>query len=158
MSKGYKTGSGVAEELMRQFDLAERAIASLGVVVWPMVEFEADDALATAAHWWQDEPSVRQVVICSPDKDLTQMVQGQKVVCLDRRRGIIYDQATVVGGNDGPLSPKGGSVIGLSAIRRLDLPADLTVLLIPEDDPATDEHLLAACKGFVEEPTDACQL
>jgi len=93
---GYKMGKGTPEELAAQFGLAEQAAAALGLVVWPMVEFEADDALATAAHWWQDEPSVRQVVICSPDKDLTQMVQGQKVVCLDRRRGIIYDQATVV--------------------------------------------------------------
>ena len=93
---GYKTGEGTPEELAAQFGLAEQAAAALGLVVWPMVEFEADDALATAAHRWQDEPSVEQVVICSPDKDLTQMVQGQKVVCLDRRREIIYDQAAVI--------------------------------------------------------------
>ena len=93
---GYKTGEGMPEELAAQFGLAEQAAAALGLVVWPMVEFEADDALATAAHRWQDEPSVEQVVICSPDKDLTQMVQGQKVVCLDRRREIIYDQAAVI--------------------------------------------------------------
>ena len=93
---GYKTGEGTPEELAAQFGLAEQAAAALGLVVWPMVEFEADDALATAAHQWQDEPSVEQVVICSPDKDLTQMVQGQKVVCLDRRREIIYDQTAVI--------------------------------------------------------------
>ena len=89
---GYKTGEGTPVDLLAQFELAEKAAAALGIVVWPMVEFEADDAIATAAHRWQDAPSVEQVVICSPDKDLAQMVRGQRVVCLDRRRGIIYDQ------------------------------------------------------------------
>jgi 5'-3' exonuclease len=92
---GYKTGAGVPEDLMSQFDLAERAVAALGVVVWPMVEFEADDALATAVDRWQDAPDVDQVVICSPDKDLTQMVQGSKVVSLDRRRKITLDESGV---------------------------------------------------------------
>ena len=92
---GYKTGEGTPEDLSAQFDLAEKATAALGIVVWPMVEFEADDAIATAAHRWQDVPSVEQVVICSPDKDLAQMVRGQRVVCLDRRRGIVYDQEAV---------------------------------------------------------------
>ena len=95
MFSGYKTGEGAPEELMAQFELAERATAALGIVVWPMVEFEADDAIATAAdQWWQD-PRVDQILICSPDKDLTQMVRGQKVVCLDRRRRITYDEAGV---------------------------------------------------------------
>ena len=89
---GYKTGEGTPVDLLAQFELAEKAVAALGIVVWPMVEFEADDAIATAAHRWRDAPSVEQVVICSPDKDLAQMVRGQRVVCLDRRRGIIYDQ------------------------------------------------------------------
>ena len=89
---GYKTGEGTPEELMSQFDLAERAVSSLGVVVWPMVEFEADDALATAANRWQDADEVEQVVICTPDKDLAQMVRQTKVVCLDRRRDLILDQ------------------------------------------------------------------
>ena len=93
---GYKTGEGTPEELSAQFELAERAAAALGIVVWPMVEFEADDAIATAAHRWQDNPEVDQVVICSPDKDLAQMVRGQRVVCVDRRRGIVYDQEGVI--------------------------------------------------------------
>ena len=89
---GYKTGEGTPEELASQFGLAERAVSSLGVVVWPMVEFEADDALATAANRWQDADEVEQVVICTPDKDLAQMVRQTKVVCLDRRRDLILDQ------------------------------------------------------------------
>jgi 5'-3' exonuclease len=95
MFDGYKTGEGTPEDLMGQFDLAERAIAALGVVVWPMVEFEADDVLASATELWRDAPEVEQVVICSPDKDLTQMVLGSKVVCLDRRRNITLDNAGV---------------------------------------------------------------
>ena len=96
MFAGHKTGEGVPEELMAQFGLAEQATGALGVVVWPMVEFEADDAMATAAARWRDAEGVDQVVICSPDKDLTQMVQGDRVVCLDRRRGTTLDEAGVV--------------------------------------------------------------
>ena len=92
---GYKTGEGVPEELEAQFGPAERAAAALGVVVWPMVEFEADDAIATAAARWGGEPEVDQVVICSPDKDMTQLVTGDRVVCLDRRRNITLDEAGV---------------------------------------------------------------
>ncbi len=95
MFSGYKTGEGVPEDLLAQFDLAERAVAALGIVVWPMVEFEADDAIATAAARWRQDPRVEQVLLCSPDKDLAQMVRGRKVVCLDRRRGIVYDEAAV---------------------------------------------------------------
>ena len=93
MFAGYKTGEGIPGELLAQFDLAERAAASLGIVVWPMVEFEADDAMATAAARWRDAPGVDQVVICSPDKDLSQMVTGQRVVCLDRRKDVMIDEA-----------------------------------------------------------------
>ena len=93
---GYKTGDGVPAELAAQFGLAEEACASLGLVVWPMVEFEADDALAAGAHAWSDAAGVDQIVICSPDKDLTQMVRDRRVVCLDRRRGITLDEAGVV--------------------------------------------------------------
>ena len=92
---GYKTGAGVPEDLMGQFGLAERATAALGVAVWPMIEFEADDVLATAAKRWQVADGVRQVVTCSPDKDLTQMVRDNRVVCLDRRRSITLDEAGV---------------------------------------------------------------
>ncbi|MGD8857798.1 MAG: flap endonuclease, partial [Chloroflexota bacterium] len=92
---GYKTGAGIAPDLRAQFSLAEQAVQALGIVAWPMVEFEADDALATAATRFQDDPAVDQVVICSPDKDLAQLVTGDKVVCWDRRRDILYDQAAV---------------------------------------------------------------
>ncbi len=96
MYAGYKTGAGVDPALMAQFPLAEKAIAALGMVVWPMVKFEADDAIATAAARFKKVKSVEQIVICSVDKDLTQMVDGQRVVCWDRRREIILDEKGVV--------------------------------------------------------------
>ena len=95
MFEGYKTGEGVPEDLMAQFGLAERAVASLGVIVWPMVEFEADDAMATAATRWRSAPGVDQIVICSPDKDLAQVVHGDEVVCYDRRRKLTMNEAGV---------------------------------------------------------------
>jgi len=91
---GYKTGAGVPAELMGQFPLAEEALRALGIVVWPMVEFEADDALATAAARFADQ--VDQVVILSPDKDLCQCVRGQRVVTHDRRRSKTYDEDAVM--------------------------------------------------------------
>ncbi len=93
---GYKTGEGVPEELLAQFETAERAASALGIVVWRMVEFEADDAIATAAHMWADAPGVEQVVICSPDKDLAQMVRGARVVSWDRRRNALLDADGVI--------------------------------------------------------------
>jgi 5'-3' exonuclease len=93
---GYKTGEGVPEELLAQFPLAERAARALGLVVWSMVEFEADDALATAAARADAIPDVEQVVICSPDKDLAQCVRASRVVCLDRSRRRLYDRAGVL--------------------------------------------------------------
>jgi 5'-3' exonuclease len=93
---GYKTGEGVDPDLLSQFPLAEEAVEALGLVVWPMVEFEADDALASAVSRFQDDPAVEQIVICSPDKDLAQLVSGSRVVCWDRRREIIYDESAVV--------------------------------------------------------------
>ncbi|MDE2940364.1 MAG: flap endonuclease [Chloroflexota bacterium] len=90
--EGYKTGEGTPPELLAQFPLAERAASALGLVVWPMTEFEADDALGTAAVRWQDSPGVEQIVLCSPDKDLAQVVRGDRVVTLDRRREIITDE------------------------------------------------------------------
>ncbi len=86
---GYKTGQGVPEDLLAQFPLAERALEALGVVVWPMVEFEADDAIATAAYRFA--PEVEQVVMLSPDKDLAQCVVGHHVVGFDRRKGAFID-------------------------------------------------------------------
>ena len=94
--EGYKDGTGVPEEIASQFSLAEDAVRALGIVVWPMVEFEADDALATAAVRWQNAEEIEQIVICSPDKDLCQVVSGDKVVCLDRRREIILDEPSVI--------------------------------------------------------------
>jgi 5'-3' exonuclease len=92
---GYKSGEGVPEDLLDQFDTAEEAVLGLGVVVWPMIEFEADDALATAAARWRDHPEVEQIVICSPDKDLTQLVQGTRVVTRNRLRDVNLDEAAV---------------------------------------------------------------
>jgi 5'-3' exonuclease len=92
---GYKTGEGVDPLLLGQFELAEEAVAAMGIVVWPMVEFEADDAIATAALKFKDDQRVEQVVVCSPDKDLAQLVDD-KVVCWDRRREIVYDEAAVI--------------------------------------------------------------
>ncbi len=93
---GYKTGEGIDPDLFSQFELAEQAVSALGIVVWPMVEFEADDAIAAATVRFQDDPAVEQLVICSPDKDLAQLVIGDRVVCWDRRREIIYDEAAVI--------------------------------------------------------------
>jgi 5'-3' exonuclease len=93
---GYKTSEGVAPELLSQFPILEEALESMGVVVWPMVEFEADDALASAAAKAAKDDGVRQVLICTPDKDLSQCVVGSRVVQLDRRRDILRDEAGVV--------------------------------------------------------------
>jgi len=92
---GYKTGEGVDPNLLAQFPLAEEAVSALGVVVWPMVEFEADDALATATARFKNKKIVDQIVICSPDKDLAQLVSGDQIVCWDRRRDIVLDEAGV---------------------------------------------------------------
>ncbi len=93
---GYKTGLGVDPRLMAQFPIAEAAIEALGIRLWPMVAFEADDAIAAAVARWADDPAVEQVVICSPDKDLAQCVRDERVVLLDRRRRITYDEAGVI--------------------------------------------------------------
>ncbi len=93
---GYKTSEGVDQNLLAQFPLAEEAVSALGVVVWPMVEFEADDALAAAAARFKKAKSVEQILICSPDKDLSQLVSAKRIVCWDRRKDIIIDEAGVV--------------------------------------------------------------
>lgn len=93
---GYKTSEGVPPDLLAQFPLAERAADALGIVVWPMVEFEADDALAAGAARWASEGAVDQIVVCSPDKDLLQCVRGTRVVCLDRMRRRLYDEEAVL--------------------------------------------------------------
>lgn len=93
---GYKTSEGVPPELLSQFPILEEALSAMGVVVWPMVEFEADDALASAAAKATLDARVRQVFICTPDKDLGQCVVGTRVVQLDRRREIVRDEAGVI--------------------------------------------------------------
>jgi len=90
---GYKTGEGIAPDLWAQFPLAEDALRALGVVVWPMIPFEADDAIATAAERFAGD--VDRVVVLSPDKDLAQCVRGQHIVTHDRMRGITYDEDAV---------------------------------------------------------------
>ena len=96
MFDGYKTGEGTPEDLLTQFELAEQAVEALGILTWPMIEYEADDALATAAAYCTRLSEVEQVVICSPDKDLAQMVQGDSVVCYDRRRETVMGETGVV--------------------------------------------------------------
>ena len=93
---GYKTSEGIEPDLMAQFHPLEDALRALGVVVWAMKEFEADDALAAAARVAADSRAVEQVIICTPDKDLSQCVRGQRVVQLDRRKRELRDEKGVV--------------------------------------------------------------
>jgi 5'-3' exonuclease len=93
---GYKTGEGIEPDLLAQFPLLEAALAALGIATWPMVEFEADDALAAAAAAAARDPRVERIVICTPDKDLAQCVRGTRIVQMDRRRRTIRDEAGVV--------------------------------------------------------------
>ena len=93
---GYKTGEGLDPELVAQFPMVERAAAALGLVVWPMIEFEADDAIATAAARAADDPRVEQVRIVSPDKDMCQCVVGARVVTWDRWKDVVIDEPGVV--------------------------------------------------------------
>ena len=93
---GYKTGDDVPPDLFAQFNLAEEASRSLGIVTWPMTEFEADDAIATAVTRWKDDPAIQRLIICSVDKDLMNLVDESRVVLWDRRRGITYSEPDVV--------------------------------------------------------------
>ena len=92
---GYKTSEGVPPELLSQFPILEDALSAMGVKVWPMTYFEADDALASAAAKSVSDPEVNQILICTPDKDLAQCVVGNKVVQVDRRREIVRDEAAI---------------------------------------------------------------
>ena len=96
MYAGYKSSAGVDPVILNQFPLAEAAVKALGLVTWPMVKFEADDAIAAAVVKFKKIKSVEQIVICSVDKDLTQMVDGNRVVCWDRRREIVLDEQGVI--------------------------------------------------------------
>jgi 5'-3' exonuclease len=93
---GYKTGDGIDPDLRSQFPLLEEALVALGVATWPMIEFEADDALGAAAAIAERDPRVERVYICTPDKDLAQCVRGTRVVQMDRRRRAVRDEAGVV--------------------------------------------------------------
>ena len=93
---GYKTGAGIDPSLYAQFPILEEALVALGVATWPMVEYEADDALAAAAAAAARDPRVQRVFICTPDKDLAQCVRGTRVVQLDRRSRLIRDEAGIV--------------------------------------------------------------
>ncbi len=95
MFDGYKTGAGIEPELKSQFPLVEEATHALGMALWSMIEFEADDALAAVAARFADDDRVEQIVLCSPDKDLRQCVRGQHIVCLDRMREIVVDEDAV---------------------------------------------------------------
>jgi 5'-3' exonuclease len=92
----YKTGEGVDPELLAQFPLLEEALTALGIVVWPMIEFEADDALASAADAAAQDKRVSRVLICTPDKDLAQCVRGTRIVQFDRRKRALRDEAGVI--------------------------------------------------------------
>lgn len=92
---GYKSGAGIEPDLLSQFSILEEALSAMGVVIWPMVEYEADDALAAGAKLAAKDKRVDQVVICTPDKDLAQCVVGTRIVQLDRRTRITRDEAGV---------------------------------------------------------------
>ncbi|MGD0618623.1 MAG: 5'-3' exonuclease H3TH domain-containing protein [Bryobacteraceae bacterium] len=93
---GYKTGDGIEPDLLSQFELLEEVLSTAGIVVWPMVEFEADDALAAAAARAARDARVERVIICTPDKDLAQCVRGTRVVQLNRRTNVILDESGIV--------------------------------------------------------------
>jgi 5'-3' exonuclease len=157
--EGYKDGSGVEPELLEQFEPAERAARALGLVVWPMVDFEADDALATGAARWRADG--RQVVLCSPDKDLAQCVRSDLVVCWDRRRDIVLDEPGVVAKfGVGPdsiadwLALVGDSADGIPGVPRWGAKTSSAVLAryrhieeIP-DDPDTWELQVRGARGL----------
>ena len=93
---GYKSSVGMDPALLSQFPIAEEAIEALGIVLWPEVEFEADDAIGAAAARFRDDPAVERILICTPDKDMAQCVVDSRVVLRDRRRQVTYDRAGVL--------------------------------------------------------------
>src|SRR4026207_1721907 len=90
---GYKSSAGMPPELLAQFPIAEAAIEALGIVLWPMVEFEADDAMSAAAVRVAQDERVERILVCTPDKDMAQLVRDERIVLWDRRRGLTYDDA-----------------------------------------------------------------
>jgi 5'-3' exonuclease len=155
---GYKTGEGMDPELWEQFPLAEELSEAFGLVVWPMVEFEADDALASAAALYAADPQVERIYLCSPDKDLAQCVRGDRVVLLDRMRKRLFDAPGVV--EKWGVSPAsipdllalmGDSADGIPGIPRWGLKSSATVLAryeqieaIPEDPETWDVKVRGA--------------
>lgn len=93
---GYKSSEGMDPVILNQFPLAEKLVSALGLVIWPQVKYEADDAIATAVAKFKKVKSVEQIVICSVDKDLTQLVEGERVICWDRRREIFLNERGVI--------------------------------------------------------------
>ncbi|EDM73642.1 5'-3' exonuclease family protein [Plesiocystis pacifica SIR-1] len=160
---GYKTGAGMDPALWQQFPLAERVSEALGLVVWPMVEFEADDALATGAARFADAPGVERILLCSPDKDLGQCVRGSKVVLFDRRRGETYDADGIREkfGVDPASIPDllalvGDSADGIPGLPRWGMKSTATVLgeyghldAIP-DDPSAWTVKVRGAKGLAD--------
>jgi 5'-3' exonuclease len=156
--EGYKTGDGLDPALWSQFPLAERAAHALGFAVWPMVEFEADDALATAAARFSQEPGVERVLVCSPDKDLAQCVRGSRVVTFDRLRGTLLDEDGVrakfgVGPHSIPdlLALVGDAADGIPGVPRWGAKSAASVLAryghvedIPDDEGAWDVKVRGA--------------
>jgi len=97
MFPGYKSSAGMPRDLLDQFPIAEAAIEALGIALWPMVEFEADDAIAAAAGLFAGDKGVERILICTPDKDMAQLVEDDRIVLWDRRRNLFYDDAGVRG-------------------------------------------------------------
>jgi 5'-3' exonuclease len=147
---GYKTGEGMDPALWAQFPLAEQLCDALGLVVWPMVEFEADDALATGAARWADAQGVEQVLLCSPDKDLGQCVRGDRVVLFDRRRKEVYNAAGIEEKFGVPpasipdlLALVGDSADGIPGIPKWGMKSTAAVLQVYAHVSAIPDHDLA---------------
>lgn len=155
---GYKTGEGIEPELWAQAPLVEEGARALGLVVWPMVEFEADDALAAGAHVFAQDAAVKQVVLCSPDKDLAQCVSADRVVMLDRKnRKTLGEQAVIEKFGVQPasipdyLALVGDAADGIPGVPKWGAKSTATVLsryghleAIPEDESAWDVKVRGA--------------
>jgi 5'-3' exonuclease len=165
---GYKTGEGMDPVLWAQFPLAEELAEALGLVVWPMIEFEADDALGSAATRYSEDPQVERIHLCSPDKDLAQCVRGDRIVLVDRMRKRTIDEPGVV--EKWGVSPAsipdllalmGDSADGIPGIPRWGAKSSATVLAryqhieaIPED-PETWEVKVRGAKSLAVNLNDA---
>ncbi|HSR66989.1 MAG TPA: 5'-3' exonuclease H3TH domain-containing protein [Acidobacteriota bacterium] len=155
--EGYKTGEGIDPDLRSQFELAEQACRALGLVVWPGVELEADDLMASAARRYVQEEAVDRILLCSTDKDLAQCVEGTRIVCLDRRRGLLIDEEGVrdkfgVGPESIPdyLALVGDSADGIPGIPRWGAKSAAAVLsryLHLEDIPERAEDWEVTVRG-----------